>query len=99
MKLFGANYEIQFIKLQKDVDFGLTGRAFGAANSIPKIIRLWKGLRQERCYASLLKYYMHELVHMILDEQETELSEHKVNQLALGLSSWILENGIKVKIE
>ena len=97
MKLFGADYWVRFFENQLDVDFAGKEMCEGSADFDRKEIRLWR--TRTLSNAALLATYLHELVHIIATELGMKLGEREVNLLALGLSSWILENGIKVPVK
>lgn len=97
MKLFGANYRVRFFESQLDVDFAGKEMCEGSADFDRKEIRLW--WVEQLSSAALLTTYLHELVHIIATELGIKLGEREVSLLALGISSWLLENGIKVPVK
>jgi hypothetical protein len=97
MKLFGADYWVRFFESQLDVDFAGKEMCEGSADFDRKEIRLWR--TRTLSNATMLATYLHELVHIIATELGIKLGEREVSLLALGISSWILENGIKVPVK
>jgi hypothetical protein len=97
MKLFGAKYKIRFFESRIDVDFFHREMCEGSADTCRKEIRLWR--TEELSDAAILTTYCHELVHVFAIETGVKLDERKVNLLALALSSWLQENGIKVPVK
>jgi hypothetical protein len=96
MKLFGSTYQIKYVNSQDKVHPD-GERCDGTLWYYENRIRLYKarGLHPDK----LLVAYLHEMVHIIDFDMGTELSEEQISLLALGLQSWALENGIKVKIK
>jgi len=97
MKLFGAKYKVRFFDSQLDVDFQHREMCEGSADICRKEIRLWR--TNDLSDATLLTTYCHELVHVFAIETGIKLNENKVSLLALALSSWLQENGIKVPVK
>ncbi len=97
MKLFGSEFKIVFCKQQKDVcPKEIANNPFGYIINSQKLIRIYRpqGIHRD----TMLQTYLHEIIHAVTWAMGFSLDEKKTELLALGLTCWLLENGIKVKI-